>query len=562
LNTPVLFLIFNRPELTLRVFDEIRKAQPGKLFIAADGPRKEKEGEAEKCEQTRSIVKKIDWQCEVKTLFRDKNLGCRDAVNSAITWFFKNVEEGIILEDDCLPDQSFFTFCQTMLEKHRNNEKIMHIGGVNFQDGQTRGKTSYYFSNNIHIWGWATWKRAWDKYSLEMNSFEEFKKNNELLSTFKNKTIADYHLNNLQKTYNGEIDTWDYQWMYAIWKAKAFSIVPNKNLVTNIGFGADATHTKEETGIFDIPAKTISGITHPSVIKINDKADEYTFNHYVQPKANKMNPWNEIKNIIPAWLKKFIKLNLSKKHRSEQKELTRLNLLPRFVEGKTVLWGKDFYFVDANTFLYGKEEIINKEIYKFSPDTNSPLIIDCGSNIGLSIVYFKKLFPNSRVMSFEPDEKIFETLAKNVRSFNLQNVDLRNEAVWIENGSLEFRKEGGFSGRLALPGDHENIISVKTKRLKDLLKSKTDFLKLDIEGAEYDVIKDCEEELKNISFLFIEYHSHKAKEQTLGEILEILRNNDFRYFIDTAFVSKHPFFERKILDNMDLQLNIFAVRNK
>ena len=268
-----------------------------------------------------------------------------------------------------------------------------------------------------------------------------------------------------------------------------------------------------------------------------------------------------IKDFIPAPIKHYLKL-AGTSYRKAYMEAMRLNALPRYVSGSTQLFGKEFAFADANTFLYGKFEILDKEIYKFKSEIDNPVIVDCGANIGLSVLYFKLLYPNSKIIAFEPDEKIFEALKKNTQNFKLANIELFNEAVWIENGKLEFRKEGGFSGRLALPGDNENIVSVKTKRLKDLLKNKIDFLKLDIEGAEYNVILDCKEELKNVSYLFIEYHSHKSKEQTLGEILEILRQNNFRYFIDTAFVSKQPFFERKILDGMDLQLNIFAIQNK
>ena len=161
ISTPVLFLIFNRPELTEKVFQKIQDAQPKYLFVAADGPRDNKYGEKDLCEKTRAVVlENITWECEVKTLFRTENLGCRTAVSSAINWFFENVEEGIILEDDTVPDNSFFSYCQALLEKYRNHEQIMMITGDNFQDGIKRGNGSYYFSRYVHIWGWASWRRA------------------------------------------------------------------------------------------------------------------------------------------------------------------------------------------------------------------------------------------------------------------------------------------------------------------------------------------------------------------------------------------------------------------
>jgi len=192
LYTPILFLIFNRPDTTQKVFNAIRKAKPKQFFIAADGSPPDREGEIEKCQKSRKIATSVDWDCEVKTLFRDKNLGCKIAISSAIDWFFENVEEGIILEDDCLPHQSFFWFCQELLEYYRNDTRIMHISGDNFQFGRKRGEGSYYFSKYSHVWGWATWRRAWKCFDINMKSFEEFKAENQINSIFQSKQQQKY----------------------------------------------------------------------------------------------------------------------------------------------------------------------------------------------------------------------------------------------------------------------------------------------------------------------------------------------------------------------------------
>ena len=169
-DVPILFLVYNRPDTTATVFEEIRKQKPKQLFVAADGPRTDMPGDAEKCKNTRELVMNgIDWECETKTLFRDNNLGCGLAVSNAITWFFKNVEEGIILEDGTLPDQSFFTYCKVLLEKYRYDDKLKMISGNNFQQGKWRGDGSYYFSAYSHIWGWASWRRTWKEYDLKTN---------------------------------------------------------------------------------------------------------------------------------------------------------------------------------------------------------------------------------------------------------------------------------------------------------------------------------------------------------------------------------------------------------
>lgn len=168
-NTPVLFLVFNRPHTTQQVFETIRKAQPPRLYIASDGARNNQE--REKVQAVRSsVIDNIDWPCEVQTLFRDEPLGCTYAVSTAINWFFDNEEQGIILEDDCLPNPSFFLFCQDMLNLYKNDMRVGSVSANNFQGGITRGDADYYFSIYSHIWGWASWSNRWKMYDVELNN--------------------------------------------------------------------------------------------------------------------------------------------------------------------------------------------------------------------------------------------------------------------------------------------------------------------------------------------------------------------------------------------------------
>jgi len=277
LTTPVLFLIFNRPDTTQKVFDAIKKAKTKQLFVAADGPRENKEGEKEKCEQARKIIEQVDWDCKVKTLFRDKNLGCKVAVSSAIDWFFKNVKEGIILEDDCLPSQSFFWFCRELLEHYRDDTRIMIISGDNFQFDRKGGEDSYYFSKYPHIWGWATWRRAWKHYDVNMKNFEEFKKEAQINNVFNIKQQQKYWTKIFQIVYEGKIDTWDYQWAYSCFINNGLCIMPNVNLVSNIGFGLDSIHTKDKSSIFsEMEAREITDIIHPNFVLADQEADLLT----------------------------------------------------------------------------------------------------------------------------------------------------------------------------------------------------------------------------------------------------------------------------------------------
>ncbi|MES2568234.1 MAG: glycosyltransferase family 9 protein [Bacteroidota bacterium] len=279
-DTPILFIVFNRPDVTLTVFNEIRKAKPRQLFIAADGPRANRSSDFELCRETREIFNQIDWPCSVKTLFRTENLGCGKSVSSAINWFFEHVEQGIILEDDCLPHPSFFMYCQDLLEYHKDNDKVMHIGGVNFQNGIERGDASYYFSGITHVWGWASWRRAWKNYNFDTTDFYTFVRENKIYNYFENETLALYWLDHFKNMYYHKIDTWDHQWTYAILNHGGLSIIPNTNLISNIGFRDDATHTSTFNPVYAY-ARTSEierPLKHPRKIEIDREADFYFFN--------------------------------------------------------------------------------------------------------------------------------------------------------------------------------------------------------------------------------------------------------------------------------------------
>ncbi|MDD3877994.1 MAG: nucleotide-diphospho-sugar transferase [Bacteroidales bacterium] len=284
-ETPVLFIIFNRPDTSLAVFNAIKAIKPKKLYITADGPRQHNENDKIKCKETREIINEINWDCDIKTLFRNENLGCRMAVSDAIDWFFKNEEQGIILEDDCLPHLSFFHYCETLLNYYKNNDNIMLISGDNFQNGQKRGNSSYYFSRYNHIWGWASWRRAWEFYDVDMKSFPLSKEKHFLDSVFSKQDVKDYWIQRFEKAFLKEINTWDYQWTYAIFKQNGISILPNVNLISNIGFGNESTHTANVNNrMANLPTYPMAfPLKHPEKIEINEIADNYTFNNIFKP---------------------------------------------------------------------------------------------------------------------------------------------------------------------------------------------------------------------------------------------------------------------------------------
>lgn len=273
-ETPILFLIFNRPDISKVVFDEIKKQQPKYLFIAADGARPYVDGEAEKCKRTRELIMTdIDWDCEVKTLFREQNLGCGQAVSQAISWFFDHVEQGIILEDDCLAHPSFFKYCEVLLEKYEDDERVFAINGTNLKGHTLINNASYFFSHYMFVWGWATWKRAWKLYDFELKELETFKDKKKIENIDKRTIFKNYWIPIFEQLVNKEIDTWDYQWVFCIWNYQGITVVPNVNLISNIGFGVDATHTIEPTEFENLSTQEIGKIVHPGKIVVNKKKD-------------------------------------------------------------------------------------------------------------------------------------------------------------------------------------------------------------------------------------------------------------------------------------------------
>lgn len=288
LKTPILFLVFNRPSCTEKVFKAIAAARPTKLYVAADGARQNNPGEADLCAEVRAIATKIDWDCELKILFREKNLGCRLAVSSAIDWFFYHEEEGIILEDDCLPLSCFFEYAASMLERYRHSEKVMHVGGINYQRVDQTLNTSYYFSKIPHVWGWATWRRAWKCYDSDLSGLRKFVSSGKWRELDQDIDVCCYWIRCFYSAWIGEVDTWDYQWCFSIFYHQGLSITPGRNLVENIGFGVDATHTKNGNS----PALSMCigsefwKLSEPSKIEVNSMRDRYTYRNVYNVKAD------------------------------------------------------------------------------------------------------------------------------------------------------------------------------------------------------------------------------------------------------------------------------------
>ncbi len=282
LQVPVCFCIFNRPDTTERVFAQIRNARPSRLLVVGDGPRADRPGEHELVEQCRQLIR-VDWPCHVETLFAESNLGCARRMASGLTWAFGRSERLIILEDDCLPDPTFFRFCEGLLERYAGQSEVMMISGDNFRRLDD-WPASYYFSRWGHIWGWASWRRAWDHYRLDIPDWPGFRDGGGLDRLLGDRRQSEYWTSVMDTVHRGRIDTWDYSWQLAIFRAGGLVALPNENLVSNIGHDPRATHTTDANCRFArLPVRPLESIVHPTRIERHEAADSWTFENLFRP---------------------------------------------------------------------------------------------------------------------------------------------------------------------------------------------------------------------------------------------------------------------------------------
>ena len=281
---PLLLVLFNRPAATKLVLDKIRTLENVTLYVSADGPRDGNASDMRRCERVRELITDFQGADTVKFQFHGENLGCKDAVITALDWFFSHEEHGMIIEDDCIPSSDCFSFFSEMLNRYEDDESIFAVCGNNFQNGKKRGDGSYYFSKYAHIWGWATWRRAWQKNDVDMAFWPELRASVQWKKLHPKQREREHWEQLLDRVAAGEIDTWDYQWLASIWAHGGKAIIPNKNLVTNVGFGAEATHTTDVVSPFaNLPTQALGEIIHPSSEAVCDAADRYVFSRNYCP---------------------------------------------------------------------------------------------------------------------------------------------------------------------------------------------------------------------------------------------------------------------------------------
>lgn len=300
-EAPIALIVFNRPRETKILLEEIRKLKPKKLFIIADGPRLSRPEETKLCLEVREIATAVDWECEVKTDFSAVNLGCKKRVITGLDWVFENTDRAIILEDDCIPSKTFFTFANELLEKYKNAQDVGIISGTSIGN-HSDSEHDYYFSKFPQIWGWATWKRVWDSYDGEINDWQNLKRTRFLRDRVSNSRGVRRWRRGFDGVYKNEIDTWDFQLVYALWKQDMKTIVPTTNLISNIGFGPDATHTlNAQSDVSNLERRELTGaLRHPVTKEINSDFDRET-----EVTLYEENVFDSIKGLVLKSLKKF-----------------------------------------------------------------------------------------------------------------------------------------------------------------------------------------------------------------------------------------------------------------
>ena len=298
---PVLFLVFNRPDVTAQVFEAIRHARPARLYVAADGPRASHPEDAARCHQVRQIVSAVDWPCELRTLFRAENLGCRLGPSQAVSWFFEHEEQGIILEDDCLPSSEFFEFASSLLRRYKDDGRVMKINGFN-PLGSWSCADSYFYSYFGYAWGWASWRRAWEFFSEDISQLaDELGKRPSLSYPF----FRD-RLDVIDQLLQG-LDAWDFQWEFAISAQHGLQLIPRTSLIRNIGFGADATHTLvAPKGVCNLQSfQSCMPMKHPLWMLVQTDYEQALL------KTSRLS----VRQKIKRWLKRGLRVSMGKQKR-------------------------------------------------------------------------------------------------------------------------------------------------------------------------------------------------------------------------------------------------------
>lgn len=565
---PIVLFVYNRPEHTLKTLEALagnELASESVLYIYADGPKSNaSDHQVRLVRHTRQVIRERKWCKDVIIKEAKRNKGLALSIVEGVTQVVKMHSKVIVLEDDIETSSGFLKYMNDALNVYEQEERVMHVSGYMFPVSKRLPETFFY--NTASCWGWGTWKRAWQYYNHDANVLAHQIKNQNKIHEFDIEGYYPYY-NSLLANAEGTKTTWAVRWYASFFLRGGYALHPYPSLTRNIGF--DSTGVNCSTNDFfywsSLAEKVkVNKLSVGESTLARDAVKEF-YQQRTIPKKKKyaLSRLKKVKKIIPASVKHYIKIRTSKSYQKYYHELLeerRLKALPRRTPTSTTFLGNTIKMVDAKSFLFIKKEVFEEEIYKFRTQNPSPLILDCGANIGLSILYFKQLYPEAHIVGFEPDVQVFRILEDNIRTYGLENIKLVRKGLWNEEKVLEFFAEGSDAGHLSASQKHDgNVIKVETTRLRNYLDRHVDFLKIDIEGAETEVLLDSKDKLHNVDKLFVEYHSFSGMEQKLSVLLEVLKETGFRYQIDSPGMRmRHPFVRTNQKAGMDTQLNIYA----
>jgi FkbM family methyltransferase len=570
--SPIILFTYNRPWHTQQTLEALEKndlAQESILYIYADGAKENaNEEQLHKIEEVRKLIKQ-DWKFkEIHIIERAENWGLADNIVDGVTKIVNEYGKIIVLEDDIVTSVGFLKYMNDALDLYEHEEKVMHISGYMFPVKEKLPETFFY--NTASCWSWATWKRAWKYFDNNAQKLQSQIAEQNLIDKFNIENTYGFY-EHLKANAMGTMKTWAVRWYASFFLQDGHALHPYPSLTRNIGHDGMGENCGINTN-FDWTSLAefipVNKIPLEENIKVRESMRVFNKNLLVANTSKK----NSLRQVVRENMAKIIPKSLKHQYRlkkypeykanfEQEQEFGRIQQIPRYQLGTTHILGKTLKFIDSASFGFIYDEMFKKEIYKFTTENPQPYIIDAGANIGLSILYFKQLYPNAQIVAFEPDNQVFEVLDFNVKSFSLTNVELVKKALWNEETVLEFMSEGADGGRVAITSDKTKLIQVPTERLRKYLDRKVDFLKIDIEGAETTVLKDCADLLPNVERLFVEYHSFVDKPQELHQLLIFLANAGFRYNVQHIGVfSENPLTKINNYLGMDNQLNIFAVK--
>ncbi len=563
---PIVLFVYNRPWHTQQTLEALEKndlAKESILYIYADGAKEgASEKDVKKIEEVKKIVKSRKWCGEQELIIRKRNWGLAENIIDGVTNIVNKHGQIIVLEDDLVTSKGFLKFMNDALNIYKNEDKVMHISGYMFPVKKKLPPTFFY--NTASSWGWATWKESWNLANFNASDLLAKITDEKEIERFNIKNSYPFYAH-LKANAQGSIKTWAVKWYANIFINNGYSLHPYPSLVNNIGFdgqgeNCDTSNNYNWTTLIQFIEVTkieISESRRALMImqKFNKNIAEHNYKRLREFKKNMI-------KVLPERIKALLRKK-SKTLYKQNRELNRIKKLPRFEKGYTSILGPKIEYIDSASFIFIYDEIFSKKIYNFFTSLDSPIIIDAGANIGLASLYFKKEYPNSNIIAFEPDIAAYRALNKNMNEFGYNDVELINKALWSSEVELDFFHEGADGGRISNISDVNSTYKVKTVRLRDYLEETVDFLKIDIEGAEIKVLTDCADLLSNVKNIFVEFHSFLKKDQELSILLALLEEAGFRYYIEHVGVtSNQPLLQRNHYLGMDNQLNIYGYRKK